>query len=159
MIIDELFVSLNDNVNLKDAIQPWIPGLMDALNETLPEYTNDSIVLTADSTVKELKDNLRSLPVRVQVGIINDYIVSYGNRRRRRQDQGEAEKLELDILEKKFRYKLLKYGSMTFISLCVLFILAVIFVSIKQNQLPDKDIAVGLLNTTFEVIKLIFGAG
>jgi len=156
MLVDEVFSGIPETMYLADAPQPWVPALMTAINENLEQYTALAERLIPTSTGKELRQYLGRLPGRVQVTLLNDHVVSFGNQKRRMQDKAEEEKIEIEIMEKKLRYKLIKFGAISAGFLAALVVITVVIISFKQNTTPDAQIATGLFNMVVEIIKLIF---
>lgn len=156
MIIDQLFKNISDSGELSTLDIPWIKNLIEAINKALIDSDGDINCLDMASSVKDLKEALRSLPAEIQISILNDNVVSFKKRSRRLTDKAAEEKVKIELMERRFKFTLLKYGSISLIFLIVIFIIAIVIISWKQNVIPDTSIASTLLNTLVEIFKLIF---
>lgn len=156
MIVDEVLRGLPDDVMLGDSDLPWILNLMEGINNALTANNVNLEYLNQDSTGKELQEALRALPANTQISLLNDHIVSFGRRRRRQSDVEKQEKAQLEIMEKKLKYNIIKYGALVCAFLVVVFVSSLVVLSFKLNATPDAQIASSLFTTVVEIMKLVF---
>lgn len=159
MIIEEMLKLVPEDMVLGESPQPWVGNLIKAVNDALVSDEINLECLTEDSTGKDLREALRSLPAATQIALLNDNVISFGRRRRRQEDVKKDQALQIEHMERKFKFSLIRYAVLTFLFLAVIFVLALIFISYKQETPLDSTIATGLFSTTLEIIKLIFSGG
>ena len=157
--ITVLLRPIHDDLSLSHVSAPWIDKMLDTVNNVITELELNQEFITQDTLGADLKNLIYSLPASKQISIINDCIVSFGRNRRRLEDKvikDEEEELEHKSKYRKLKYNLVKYGSIIFFMLLVIFVFCVIFLSFIYGNSPDGQIADSLMNSIVQIISLIF---
>ena len=155
-VIDDVLKPVTDDLPISACPAPWMSKLLEALNNAIVEHELVLECLTINSTGKELKEAIALLPAPHQITLINDNVISFGNRTRRNSDKVKLDEHCENMKDRQLKRTLIKVGVITFSFLAVLFIVAVVVISWKTNTTPDTEIASGLFNTLVQILKLIF---
>lgn len=155
-VIDDVLKSVADDLPISSCPAPWMSKLLEALNNAIVEHELVLECLTINSNGKSLKEAIALLPAPYQITLINDYVISYGNRNRRDSDRVKLDEHCENMKDRQFKRSLIKIGVITFSFLTVLFVTAIVVISWKTNTAPDKEIASGLFSTLVQILKLIF---
>lgn len=156
LLTDDVLKSIPDEMTLNESSQPWVANLVEGTNNALVELEIDAECLTMSASGKQLKEAINKLPATKQITLLNDNVISFGRRNRRESDRIKLEEHEQNMEDRKLKRNLIKFGSFGFLFLCILFVVAVVFISWKQDVAPDSQLASGLFSTLIEIIKLIF---
>lgn len=159
MMLDELLATISDDIKLSSItkeLNPAVYGLIQDYKQVCNEVPG-SILLTEEDSIGDLKSALNELPVEVKIDLFKKFI----DQREKDHPKDSVKNTVLRSIwgDEVLRRWIVKTIVITAIVIFLLVIGSSITLGIITGKISDGALTNTLLNTAYEMLKLIFGAG